>query len=126
MNEDYLGFDDPAERFAATDPALVSRPPLGPRELIVSEELHRKDDFPACNRLLFVMVTAEGEEVLEEPLVWQRIMGWPREPTVEEVQQFQLNARVARLARWWDRLAAARTADEQPVPLVASTTEGQK
>jgi hypothetical protein len=126
---DYLGFGDEAERRAAQGPAFVSHPPLGPRELIVAEQMHRKNDEEACNRMLFITVPDDGgEEVLEEPLVWQRIMRWPREPTIAEVQAFQLNARAARTARWWSKLAEAKALDDaeaaQPAPAVAVKPKG--
>jgi hypothetical protein len=127
MSEDFLGLEDPAERLAATGPALISHPPMGPCEIIVAEALHRKEDEPACNRLIFVAVNDEtGEEALDEAEDWARIMGWPRPPTVEEVQQYKINAKTARLARWWDRLSAARTADEIEARMPRDTTRPAK
>lgn len=111
--EDYLGFTDPADRRAEQGPALISYPSLGPAELIVAEQMHRKDDVVEANKISFVMVDDEtGAETLEDAAAWQRILEWPREPDVAEVQAAQVNARAARLARWWDRLAAARAEDE--------------
>jgi hypothetical protein len=125
MTDDYLGFGDEAERRGAVDFALISHPPMGPCELIVAEQMHRKQDAPECNRILFATVTDDGVEVLEEPLAWQRIMRWPREPTVAEVQQFQLNARASRLAAWWERLAAAKAEDDSAArPVRATKPEG--
>jgi hypothetical protein len=110
---DWLGFGDEQDRRAAQGPALISYPPKGRRELVVAEEMHRKADDPACNKVLFTTVTDAGEEVLEEALVWQRIMEWiAREPTVAEVEAYQLYARMSRLAEWWTRLGAAKAADD--------------
>jgi hypothetical protein len=111
--EDWLGLGDEQDRRAAAGPALISHPSLGPRVLLMVEQMHRKSDAVACNRILFVTVNdVDGTETLEEPLIWQREMRWPREPTIAEVQQFQTFARASRLAAWWDRLAAANAEDE--------------
>ncbi len=122
---DYLGFGDEAERRAAQGPALIVSAPFGARELIVAEQLHRKEDLEACNRLVFIAVNDEtGEETLEEAETWQRIMRWPREPTIAEIEAFRLNAKATRAARWWQRLAEARALDDaeaaQPAPAVAA------
>jgi len=129
MTDDYLGLEDSAERVAASGPALMVPSKVGPRELIVLEEMHRRDDDLACNRLIFTEVDdvageerwatrARGDEN-DEASRWKTIMGWPRIPTVEEAQQFKANALAARLARWWDRLAAARAEDEAEPERVA-------
>lgn len=120
---DYLGLGDPAEQGAAQGPALVVPAKMGPRELAVAEQMHRLGASLAANRLLFTVADdvtgvedwapkARGDH-FDEAERWKAIMRWPRIPTVDEAQAFQHNARVARLAKWWDRLAAARADDER-------------
>lgn len=112
MTEDYLGLGDEAERRAQQDPGFIVRPAMGSQELITAGAMHRKADLPACNKLLFITVLDDGSEVLEEGQTWQRLMRWPVEPSIAEVQAFQANARARRAVEWWDRLAAAKAKDD--------------
>ena len=66
-DDEWLNFGDPAERRAAHGPALISRPPLGPNELLVAEQMHRrgmgiptlaKQSFAAASSYAFFGPTA--------------------------------------------------------------------
>ncbi|WP_338830440.1 hypothetical protein [Bradyrhizobium sp. 27S5] len=129
---DWLGFEDPVERRAAQGPALVIPATLGPAELLVLEQMHRMGDDPACNRVLFVDTDeASGEEIwappakgdrIDEGERWKAIMRWPVIPDIRDAEAFKANALAARLAKWWDRLKAARAEDEAERPVAPETT----
>ncbi|SDI54668.1 MULTISPECIES: hypothetical protein [Bradyrhizobium] len=123
-SEDFLGLTDAAERRLAQGPAMITGEPLGPFELAALEEMSRKDTDPNAGLVVFTSTSEDGVETLDQPLVWQRVMRWPRPPTVEEVEAWQANARAARRARWWDRLAAARARDEEAARPVRAAKPG--
>jgi hypothetical protein len=126
MNEDFLGFEDPADRRAEQGPAFIVGPKTGQRELLVIEEMHRRGsaEFPGCYQITFTMDDENGEiwdppvapDYIDEGVRWQRLMRWPEIPDVESAKAHQANARRALVAAWWDRLAAARAEDEAERP----------
>jgi hypothetical protein len=122
-NEDWLGLSDPDEAAAAKGPALVIPSAKGPRELTVCEQMHRMDDNPAINRLVFTEADDEtGEESWAKPARgdpinearrWQKIMKWPVVPSISEAMAYKANAEAVRLSKWRARLAAAQADDDR-------------
>jgi hypothetical protein len=129
MTEDFLGFGDPAEQRAAQGPAFIAGARVGPRELIVLEEMSRKGAkaFSGASDVIF---TADddvetGAEIWDPPQPpdfvdegkrWQAIMRWPEIPSIADAEQFQAHVRRGLLAAWWSRLASARQADDAERP----------
>ncbi|MCU1340395.1 MAG: hypothetical protein JWO19_5976 [Bryobacterales bacterium] len=115
MIEDLVSSDDDDSANPPAGPALMLPAKMGPMELLVAEELHRRDDLPAANTIVFTMLDEEtGVEILEEGERWRKIMGWPTVPSIEDAQAFQLNVRRARLAKWWNKLRDAKAEDDKP------------
>jgi hypothetical protein len=90
---------------------------MGDRELLITEGMHREAarDFPGSGLCMFTQLNDEtGEEFWDEGegARWQRLMKWPREPTIEEAMAWQayINAR-AKAALWY---AVNGKAKEQP------------
>lgn len=119
MNEDWLGLTDPQERRDAQGPAYLCVARLGDNELRTFHDMSRRDTVVECGKMVFTTEREDGVEELEEAETWRSVLGWDqrcRVPTLDEVLQFQTSMRTARIARWFDRLAAARALDEQPSP----------
>jgi hypothetical protein len=126
MFED-LTISDEDDGGAPIGPALMPGGRVGLNELLVLEQMTRfgARDFPGAGDIVFTAVTRDGEEIFDPPQPpdhrdegerWQAIMTWPTVPTVAEAIAFAVNARRGLLAAWWDRLAAARAADEAERP----------
>jgi hypothetical protein len=128
MIEDLISGDDDDSGSPPVGPAFMPGAKMGPSELPMYEVMHLRGgkDFPGSREVLFTAINEEdGSEIWDPPQppdfaddskTWQRLMGWPRVPTVAEARAFQLNARMGLLAAWWTRLAAARSEDDQRRP----------
>jgi len=104
---------------------------MGPTELMMHHKMGRNAPL-AVRTILFVGADEEtGAECWEEigpptfydgAAAWQKIMGWPVKPTVEQASAFKDHACAAYLAEWWDFLAAAKREDDERRP--GDTTVG--
>jgi hypothetical protein len=111
---DDLSLEDdnsaPAQR-----PAFVVAPAATPAELLVLEEMHRngaRPEYAGAGILLFVAIDEEtGAEDWDEGqgAKWQKIMSWPRVPTIAEAEAWKANAEARLNAAYWDRLQRARS-----------------
>jgi hypothetical protein len=110
MTEDFLGFEDASERRAARGPALVVGTPMGDCELRTAEALYRRHGGAP---VLFTR-TEEGVEEWdssEEAARWQRLLGWPVTPSIEDALAWVANRRAMALAAGWEEMREARAAD---------------
>jgi hypothetical protein len=81
-------------------PALVLGAQMPDRELRAAEQLYRMrgTHLAAAQMVLFTEEADDGSESWDQGQAakWQRAMDWPRPPTIEEAQAFQLHA-IARI-----------------------------
>jgi hypothetical protein len=95
--------------------ALIVGPAVGDTELRLLEEMHRNGGLPeyvGAGVPLFVNQDEEtGAEIWDDGqgAKWQKIMSWPREPTIAEAEAWKANAGARLKAAFWDRLQRARS-----------------
>ena len=86
-------------------PALIIPANLSNRELIISEQIYRMrgHDLACCGPIMFTTEMEDGTEIWDEREArrWQKMMGWPREPTIAEAQAFKMNADARVAAAEW-------------------------
>ena len=114
MSEDYLGLGEIAGK--RSQPAFIVGDKAASDEVLrLMERMHRVGGakYPGALDPIFTIVDEDsGEEVLDEGEAdrWQARMGWPRQPSLAEVEAFKLNRLATMRAAYWRLFAALDTA----------------
>jgi hypothetical protein len=98
---------------------LISPPILPDIELVAAEKSFRQCEAPGSNKIVFTSEDEEtGAEIFENAETWQRLMGWPRLPTIEEALAWQAWAIATMGAEMFFAIQAARAgaSSERPKP----------
>jgi hypothetical protein len=105
---DFLGFDDPETAAAARGPAFYAPWQCGPLELEVHERMHRVQ-APGCAGADVVLF--EDDDDYDAPKIWQKLLDWPRPPTVEEIMAVKISREARLVAAYWGELRDAIAQD---------------
>jgi hypothetical protein len=104
---DDLSLDPDDDGAPKRAPALYVSPPATFAELFAMEQAHREAarDYPGAGEIIFTAMNDEtgAEDWDEEKSArhWQRLMKWPRLPTITEALAFQANANARMQAALW-------------------------
>jgi hypothetical protein len=129
-DDDFL--DLPLERESngpEIGPAFIVGTPIDPELLQTHCEMHRRaaQDYPGAGEVMFTDAHRDDDGIerwdetavaigqatrqpqVSEAARWRTIMGWPRDPTIEEVEQWQANANASAEAALWYTVEARKT-----------------